>query len=211
VKKIALTLILSTCFYMPASAITGLGIGIHAGQTTSYDYETLNDAVLAISDAMENMVWPNERLSTEEFSEKLTSIGAHFKIGTLPVIDFIGFIDYAWKKKDMGHTVELRVSDFTYGITAIKKIGVTMIKPYAGAGIAFHTVVYNLESGYGNLTLPPLPDDETKMGYHLVGGVELDFPVFPLAPYAEGRYNIITTTDKSTKYLLLSLGLTMNF
>ena len=209
-KKIALTLILVACIYMPVSAITGLGIGIHAGQTTSYNCETLDQAVRVISDSLEVLITGYAPDGTPKFDEKLTSIGAHFKVGTLPIIDFIGFLDYSWKKKELVNNVDLRVSNFSYGVSAIKKFGTTLLKPYAGAGFAFYKVVYNLESDYESLLLF-VPDDETKLGYHLVGGVELDFPVFPLAPYAEGRYNIITTTDKSTKYLLLSLGLTMNF
>jgi hypothetical protein len=210
VKKIALILIVIACTYMPALAITGLGVGIHAGQTTGYNCKTLDQAVQTISDSLKILIPSYIPDGTSKFDEKMTSIGAHFKVGTLPILDFIGFIDYAWKKKELINNVDLRVSNFSYGVTVVKKFGKTIMKPYAGAGFAFYKVVYNLESPDG-LLLPPLPGDETKMGYHLVGGVELDLPVFPVAPYAEGRYNIITTTDKSTKYLLLSLGLTMNF
>jgi len=210
VKKIALALVMVASIYIPASAITGLGIGIHAGQTTSYDCEALDQAVQSISDSMVTLIPGFAPVESPKFDEKLTSLGAHFKVGTLPILDFIGFVDYAWKKKELYSNVDLRVSNFSYGVTAVKKFGTTLLKPYAGAGFAFYKVVYNLESDYESLLLF-VPDDEMKLGYHLVGGVELDFPVFPLAPYAEGRYNIITTSNKSTKYLLLSLGLTMNF
>ena len=209
-KKAILILLLIGCLSVPASAITGLGIGVHAGQTTNYDYAGLDQYIQALSEEFETII-PGYTAPAEAptFEEKLTSIGAHFKFGTLPMIDFIGFLDYAWKTKELASNVDLRVSNLSYGVTAVKKFGFTLLKPYAGAGFAIHRVVYNLESDYEGLVLV-LPT-ETKLGYHVVGGVELDFPVFPLAPYAEGKYNIITTTDKSTKYFLLSLGLTMNF
>jgi hypothetical protein len=195
---------------LPASAITGLGIGIHAGQTTGYDNENLDEKIQEVSDALELIIGPSAAIESPEFNEKMTDIGAHIKFGTLPVIDFIGFLDYSWKKKELYSDIDLRVSNFTYGVTALKKFGSAPLKPYAGAGLAFYKVVYNIESEYESLLLL-LPDDETKLGYHFVGGVEVDFPLFPLAPYAEGKYNIITTSDKSTKYFLISVGLTMNF
>ena len=101
---------------IPASAITGLGIGVHAGQTTSYDYETLDLAVQTISDELEMLIPGYAPVDPPKFDEKLTSIGAHLKFGTLPVIDFIGFIDYAWKKKELTSNVDLRVSDVSYGV-----------------------------------------------------------------------------------------------
>ncbi|MCP4580174.1 MAG: outer membrane beta-barrel protein [candidate division Zixibacteria bacterium] len=209
-KTLITTMALIACLTIPAFAITGLGIGVHVGQTTGYDNGNLDTKIQEISDALEQIIGPEAAIETPEFKEKLTNIGAHIKFGTLPVIDFIGFFDYSWKKKELTSNVDLRVSNLTYGVTAVKKFGVALFKPYAGAGIAFHKVVYNIESEYESLLLL-LPNDETKMGYHFVGGVELDFPLFPLAPYAEGKYNIITTSDKSTKYFLLSVGLTMNF
>lgn len=209
-KKTAFAFVMVACIYMPASAITGLGIGIHAGQTSGYDCETFDQAVQAISDSLEVLLEDYSPDEAPKFDEKLTSIGAHFKVGTLPIVDFIAFVDYAWKKKELVSDVDLRVSNLSYGITISKKFGAALLKPYFGAGLGFHKVVYNLESA-DELLLPPLPEDETKQGYHLVGGVELNFPVFPLSPYAEGRYNIINTSEKSTRYFLLSLGLTMNF
>lgn len=195
---------------LPVGAITGLGLGIHAGTTTSYDYSSLDDYISAISDSLESLIPGYQVPQTPKFNDKLTVIGVHGKIGTLPIIDFIGFLDYGWKKKSLGSGVDFRVSDFSFGLTALKKFGSSMLKPYAGLGIAWHKLAYTLEAGQ-SLVLPPAPADETKTGYHFVLGAELGFPVFPLAPYAEGRYNIISTTDNSTKFLLLSAGLTMNF
>jgi len=196
--------------YLPAGAITGLGLGVHLGTTTSYDYSPLDDYIEAISDSLESLVPGYQAPESPQFNDKLTIIGIHGKIGTLPIIDFIGFLDYGWKKKSLSSDVDFRVSDFSFGLTALKKFGYSALKPYLGLGIAWHKLAYTIEAGQ-SLVLPPAPEDETKTGYHIVVGVELSFPVFPLAPYAEGRYNIISTTDKSTKFLLLSAGLTMNF
>jgi hypothetical protein len=207
-KYILPVLIFVLATTLPAGAITGLGLGVHVGTTTSYDYSSLDDYISAISDSLESLGFP--AIQSPKFNDKLTVIGIHGKIGTLPIIDFIGFLDYGWKKKSLGSGVDFRVSDFSFGLTALKKFGSSILKPYAGLGLAWHKLAYTLEAGQ-SLVLPPAPADETKTGYHFVLGAELGFPLFPLAPYAEGRYNIISTTDNSTKFLLLSAGLTMNF
>ena len=119
------------------------------------------------------------------------------------------FADYGFASKDISSQVKLKLHDFSIGATAKKMFGATLFKPYVGVGAALHAMAYEFETDLG--TPLPIPDNESKLGFHFLGGVELDFPVFPLTPYVEGRYNIITTSGDKTKYFQLSGGLTMNF
>ena len=68
------------------------------------------------------------------FDKQLTVIGAHLKLATLPFIDLNGFVDYAWTSKDIGSQAKFKLHDLSIGISAKKLFGVTMLKPYVGAG-----------------------------------------------------------------------------
>jgi hypothetical protein len=152
-----------------------------------------------------------------KFDEDLTTIGAHIKVATLPIIDFYAFADYSWKKKEIYPSLDFRLSDFTIGVSAKKMFGATMIKPFVGAGGEIHRLAYSLESDSVSINGSPvagmamlIPDDQNKFGFHLLGGVELNLPVFPVDPYAQFKYNWITTDDKTTKYGLLEFGVTFS-
>lgn len=204
-KKSALTLAIIVCLNLPAFGITGLGFGLHAGVTSDYSYSILDDSLRAIAQDHPGLGIPDD----VEFNEELTLIGAHLKVGTLPIIDFCLFADYAWKKKELTSNIDLRLSDFSFGATAKKMFSFSILKPYLGAGTDIHNLVYTIETDSAGLILP-IPDDQTKIGYHIVGGLELNFPVLPIDPYAEYRYSWVTTSEKTTKYGLISLGLTFN-
>lgn len=204
-KKITLTLAIVVCLNLPASAVTGLGFGLHAGMTNNYSYSALDDSLRAIAEE-----YPILGISEDiKFDDELTSIGAHVKVGTLPVIDFYFFADYAWKKKELTSDVDLRLSDFSFGVTAKKMFSFSVLKPYVGAGAGMHKLVYTIETDLVGYVLP-VPDDQTKIGYHVAGGLELNIPILPLDPYAEFRYNWVTTEEKTTKFGLISLGLTFS-
>jgi len=208
-KNACLVIIFVVASSLPAMAITGLGFGVHAGLTAGYDYTTLDDAVKEISDSLEARGFP--AIESPDFNEQLTVLGAHVKVGTLPILDFIGFVDYSWKEKDIASNISLRVSDVTLGATALKKFGQGMLKPYVGAGVAAHKLVYSIEIQVQDTVLAAiLPEDETKVGYHVLVGAEIGLGLLPIAPYLEGRYNFISTPDKTTKYLVVLVGATFN-
>lgn len=186
---------------VPSHALTGLGFGIHAGQSSNYSYDVLNDSLGAIAEIL-------DLSETLKFDDKLTLIGAHIKVGTLPILDFYGFIDYAWKKKSLASDLDLRLSDFSIGADARKKFGSMLIKPYVGVGFAVHKLAYTLETNRTEILL--LPPDQSKLGYHILAGVELSLPVFPVAPYAHYKYSWITTKDSATKYGLIEAGFTFS-
>jgi hypothetical protein len=193
---------------IPASAITGLGFGIHAGQTVGYSYDLLDNQLGQIADSLGLM----EDLT---FNEELTTIGAHVKVATLPIIDFFVFGDYSWKKKNLTQGLDFRISDFAVGVSAKKIFGAALLKPFVGVGGELHHLAYSLEaddsySGSLPADVLPIPDNQSKMGFHVLAGAELNFPIFPIDPYAQYKYTWITTEDKTTKYGLIEVGLTFS-
>lgn len=134
-------------------------------------------------------------------------LGAHINIGTLRVIEIDAELDYAWKKQEIASGVNLSFSDFSVTGSIRKTIKLGLLNPYAGVGIGLHRVAYSLNVGGIGIILP---DNQSKTGYLIKAGVELDLPVFPLTPYAEWKYNVIQTADKSTKYTMLLIGLTLD-
>ena len=194
---------------VPSFAITGLGIGIHGGQTSGYTYDLLDNQFGAIAESL------GVSIDDVTFEEELFNIGAHLKFGTLPIIDFYGFIDYSWKKKEIYNDLDFTISDVAVGISAKKHFGMMALKPYLGAGFAIHRLAYSIKSDDVSINGVPvntliIPEDQNKTGYHALVGVELNLPVFPIDPYVEYRYNWITTDDEPTKYSMIEAGLTFS-
>ncbi|MCD6162522.1 MAG: hypothetical protein J7K40_08940 [candidate division Zixibacteria bacterium] len=203
-KKFVFALSLVVCLNLPAYALLGLGFGLHGGMTNGYSYDEIDNCLGEIADSL----GINEELT---FDEELTSIGAHVKIGTLPLpVDFWLFADYAWGKKEINDQVDFKLHDLSVGLSLKKSFDVMpIVKPYVGAGAAMHAMAYEFDT---ELTQSfPIPDNQSKIGYHFLGGVEVNVPMFPFVPYAEGRYNIIATDEKSTKFLLLEAGISLTF
>jgi len=194
-KKI--TLIVAFVFVVPSAyaGLTGIGIGIHGGIVSGYDNPVLEDSL-------------TNEYGDIDFSDNMTNIGMHVDIGTLRIIEFDGSIDYSWKKHEIIQGVDLTFSDISVSGSVKKSFPLAVLKPYAGVGVGIHALAYSIEVE----GLPPavLPDNETKIGYHIKAGVALNIPVFPLTPFAEWKYNIIQTTDESTKYNSINVGITLD-
>lgn len=188
----ALVLVGSRAF----AGLSGLGLGVHGGLISGYDNQVLEDSILS-------------QFASFDMSDKMTDIGAHLKIGTLRVVEFDLNLDYAWKKQEIVSGIDLRFSDFSITASVRKSIALAALKPYIGVGVGQHWMAYSLELGDQVIGVV-LPENESKVGYHFKAGVDLDFPVFPLTPYGEWRYNIIQTTGESTKYTVLLVGITLD-
>ncbi len=175
--------------------MSGLGLGVHGGIISGYDNPVLAES---ISDSL-----------GIDMSDQMTDLGAHLKIGTFRIVEFDLSLDYAWKKQDLGSDIDLRFSDFSITASARKSFALAAIKPYAGLGGGLHWMAYSVEYG-GQVGAVVLPEDESKFGYHFKAGVDLDFPLFPLTPYAEWKYIVIQTTGESTKYSSIMVGVTLD-
>lgn len=195
-KKVMLVVALVLAGVKTSFGLSGLGLGIHGGLVSGYDNPVLEDSVLS-------------QFASFDMSEEMTDIGAHLNIGTFRIIEFDINIDYAWKKQEILSGIDLRFSDFSISASIRKSIALSALKPYIGVGVGQHWVAYSIELGDQVIGVV-LPKDESKIGYHFKAGVDLDFPVFPLTPYGEWRYNIIKTAGESTKYTAILVGLTLD-
>jgi opacity protein-like surface antigen len=195
--------ICSLVFIAPGAyaGLTGIGIGIHGGIISGYDNPVLENSLVEQFAALPIPI-------DIDFPDKMTNIGMHVDIGTLRIIEFDGSLDYAWNKHDLAPGVELTFSDISLSGTVKKSYSLAVLKPYAGVGVGIHAVAYSLEvPGLPGIILP---SNETKLGYHVKAGMALNIPVFPLTPFAEWKYNIIQTSDKSTKYNSINVGITLD-
>jgi len=177
----------------PAWSITGLGIGVKGGMIRNYKNENLN-------------LIPTQN---RDWLKEMPTVGVHLKIGTLRIIHLEASVEYAWKKKeivlaDLTRT-EFSINDLSLNGTAKYIFSFPGLKPYVGAGIGMHRLVYEISS---ETYFFPLPEDQNKMGFHGVGGLLLSFPAFPLELSAEVRYTSIRTENHPTRYTVILAGLT---
>ncbi len=202
------------CFFLfnsGAQAVTGLGLGVRGGMIQNYDNPGL-----------------------EKFSSDFTSgfslkqmplLGAHLKIGTLPIVDLEISVEYAWKKKKNiiyypegvkildPPQADLTVRDLSLNATVKYPFSFPVVKPYVGAGVGIHRMLYEFSAGETKVIFP---DDENKIGFHGVGGVSLRLPSFPLEIFAEGRLVYIKTEQekldtKETDFVTIMAGITLIF
>ena len=145
-------------------------------------------------------------------------VGGHVVLGFLPVIELEGSAEVAWKKKSFdiaGTTGDLTLRDFSLNVTAKYKFNMMpVIKPYIGAGLGWHWLVYSFSLSSGSSI--DVPVDENRLGYHGVAGVALKLPALPLEFFAEGRYTHIMTKQekfdtKATHYTTILGGVTLGF
>jgi len=195
-KNIVLVVALTLTGAKAFAGLSGLGLGIHGGVISGYDNPALKEGI------------PLDSLGIE-LSEKMTDIGVHLNIGSFRIIEFDLNIDYAWKKQEIASGIDLRFSDFSMTASVRKSFALAALKPYIGVGVGQHWMAYSIEFGDQVIGVV-LPEDESKVGYHFKAGVDLDFPLFPLTPYGEWRYNLIQTAGKSTKYSAILAGITLD-
>lgn len=196
-KKLSFIMLgLVLCSFGPvrAFAITGLGIGVRGGLIQNYRNANLNSL-------------PTEK----DFVTEMPMAGIHLKIGTLRIIHLESSLEYGWKKKEViledKMKADFTINDLSLNATAKYFFSFPVIRPYAGAGAGLHRLVYKISLGSYSVYLP---ENQNRLGFHGVGGLSLEFPVFPFELFAEGKYTIIGTKNKTTRYTTILAGLTYN-
>lgn len=175
-------------------AITGLGIGIRGGLIQNYKNSNLNSL-----------------LTEKDFLKSMPLVGAHLKIATFRIIHLEASLEYAWKKQEVILQDQIK-ADFTINDLSLNATGkyifsFPVIKPYVGAGAGLHKLVYKISKSDYSMCIP---EDQNRLGFHGVGGLLLKFSMLPFELFGEGRYTIIQTQDKATKYTTVLAGLTYN-
>ena len=110
----------------------------------------------------------------------------------------------------LGESMEISQRDLLFSASVVYPINLKPISPYAGAGMATHSLGYDVtfpaswSLGTGAVTVPV---NTTELGYHLVGGIDLKVPAFPLSFSAEFRMNWINTPLEATQFNSIVAGL----
>ena len=195
-KKLLFVLGFLVCSIIPVQtlAITGLGIGIRGGLIQNYKNPNLNSLP-----------------TSKDFLKEMPLAGVHLKIGTLRIIHIEASLEYAWKKKEIILKDEIK-ADFTVNDLSLNATGkyffsFPVVRPYVGAGAGLHRLVYKISQGSYAVFLP---DNQNRLGFHGVGGLLFKFPVLPFELFGEGRYTVLQTKGKATKYTTILAGLTFN-
>jgi hypothetical protein len=166
-------------------ALTGISAGVKGGQ------------------AMKTDLGPVEGLAD---IDNMTLLGAQLKIATLPMVDFIGTIEYAWADAELtGIPGKLKVHDLGLTVSVVYPFNMPVLNPYAGIGIGTHRVSYSVELSGVPLGVP-LPADAGHLGYHLIGGADLELPALPFGLMVEARINWVETDRELTRYFQITGG-----
>jgi|WetSurMetagenome_2_1015567.scaffolds.fasta_scaffold569020_1 opacity protein-like surface antigen len=195
IRKLAVILIVAfTCPFANAG-MTGIGFGIHGGMVSGYNNLTLENSV---KDAYRD-------ITDFSLSKNMADVGFHINIGTLRIIDIEGSFDYGWKTQKVYQDISLTYSMLSATAGLKKSLLMGPVNPYVGIGAGLYKSAYSIDNGS---VVVVLPDNETKTGYYAKGGVGFSFPMFPIKPFAEFKYNQVQTSGKATKYYQILAGLT---
>ena len=201
-KFFPLWIFLFLFFCNQAWGLTGLGFGVRGGMIRDYKNDNLN--LIPTQD--------------QDWLKEMPMVGAHLKIGTLRIIHLEASVEYAWKKKEIvvkdptGGSLakaDFSVNDLSLNATAKHLFSVPVLKPYLGGGVGIHKLAYGIS--VEDYPAPiAIPEDQNKMGFHVVGGILLSFPASPIELFAEARHTSIQTEGESTRYTTILGGLTFN-
>jgi opacity protein-like surface antigen len=179
------------------AGLTGIGFGVHGGVISGYNNLTLEESVKAA-------------FGDFSLEKNMPDLGIHVVISTLRIVTFDGSFDYGWKKLAVFDGLDLTYSTLSATASVRGAMSLAILKPYVGAGLGLYRNAYSLSGGQLNGAVIVLPADETKVGYLVKAGLELNIPLSPITPFGEFRYNHIPTTGKATHYYQLLAGLTLN-
>lgn len=200
-KKFFLFLAVFFLLVSQSYALTGLGLGVRAGVVSNYDNPKLGNLI-----------------------KDMDMLGAHMKIGALPIIDLEVSGEYCWKTEEGVFTLtnfyplgenpsggdtlvaaKFKIEDYSVNATAKCVLPTGTVRPYIGVGGGVHFLRYKRIEYEITATRT-----ETKPSYHFCAGVLLNVPVIPLDIFAEGRYSSIQTEKKATMFFTWMLGATLN-
>ncbi|MGB2804215.1 MAG: outer membrane beta-barrel protein [Candidatus Zixiibacteriota bacterium] len=192
-KTLTLCVFLFVLFGNQAWGLTGLGFGVRGGMILDYKNDNLN--LIPTQD--------------QDWLKEMPVVGVHLKIGTLRVVHFEASVEYAWKETEIVlenlTRTEFSVNDLSLNATAKYVYSIPVLKPYLGAGAGIHRLVYGISNKDYDIFIP---EDQNKMGFHVVGGILLSFPASPIELFAEARHTSIQTEGESTRYTTILGGLT---
>ena len=190
IRKTIMTLGVLFLVSAPAWALLGAGFGVRGGLISNYQIGGTPPGV--------------------PVPKKLAMIGVHSAFSRIPAFVVEGSLEYNWKQESYTDPLygnyKLRINDFSANAFAKVRFPVAALKPYLGAGLGLHKLVYSVSNASGTV---PIPDDATKPAYHALLGVAVAPPMLPFEVFGEYRWTWISTPDKTTKFPTLLAGLTL--
>jgi hypothetical protein len=199
VKRI---LIISTVLCLSTAtagrAITGASFGLKGGIGTSVDLAGVRIPGAGIS--------------------QMKAVGVQARLTSLPLVDLVFSADYFWKKIDIDLSgfvtlplppeAQYKISDLALTASIVYRFDKRLLKPYLGGGLATHILTYDFDE-YIASRVPGLevPRDQNRVGYHIILGVDLNVPAFPLCLFGEFRANWIETDTGTSDFNSLMAGI----
>ena len=192
IRKGVLTLTFVLLATAPAWALLGAGFGVRGGLISNYQIGGTPPGV--------------------PIPKKLTMIGVHSAISTIPALVIEGSLEYNWKQESYNDptygSYKMRVNDFSANAFAKVRVPMSTVKPYLGAGLGLHKLIYSVSNASGTV---PIPDDLTRPAYHALLGLAFTPPLMPFELFGEYRWTWVNTPDKKTKFPTLLAGATLKF
>ena len=190
IRKGILTLAALLLVTAPAWALLGSGFGVRGGLVSNYQIGGTPPGV--------------------PIPKKLTMIGLHSAFSRIPALVVEGSLEYNWKQESYTDPIygnyRLRLNDFSANAFAKVRFPMAAVKPYLGAGLGLHKLVYSVSNASGTV---PIPDDLTRPAYHALAGLAFTPPLMPFEFFGEYRWTWVNSPDKKTKFPTLLAGVTL--
>lgn len=189
IRRIILALGLVGLTSAPAWALLGSGFGVRGGLISNYQIGGTPPGV--------------------PIPKKLTMLGVHADFSAIPFLLVEGSLEYNWKQQSYSDptygSYNLRVNDFSANAFGKIRFPMATFKPYFGAGLGVHRLLYSVSNSSGTV---PIPDDLTRPAYHALVGLAFTPPVLPFEFFGEYRWTWVNTPNKTTKFPTLLAGAT---
>lgn len=140
----------------------------------------------------------------DTYKQNMTLIGVDYRFSAFPMVDIIGTVEYSSKKYNI-LGLEGKRHFLTINASVVKPFCFSIVKPYAGIGYGYHAT--------GGTTQADVAAGGTRSGtgFHIIGGVKVAPPAFPLAIYGEFRKYWADIKDETRQYYTLSVGAMLGF
>ena len=175
---------------VPAWGLVGGGFGVRGGLVSNYQ--------------------PGGDPTGARLPKKMNMVGVHSSLSSASLLMLEASLEYNWKEENASDPIfgsyKMRINDYSANAFAKLRLPTGALKPYGGAGIGLHRLVYSVSNSAGTVLAP---EDATKPAYHAMAGVAFVPPAAPIEIFGEYRWTWIDTDDKITEFPTFLAGVTI--